>query len=153
MGQAVTRDGLCGVSQPTEVPGSARDSCLGLVLHLERPSTHLQQARELAVPKVDVLRAAALLTQRVDAVAQRQQRAVDVRALLHPLATVLGLWERPAEPGTCVPPRSHRARSHGDWPAHPAFLGILTYSLAQWGSTWENPACGAFPAILLTPHT
>lgn len=56
--------------------------------------SYLQQAGEFAVSEVHVLGpATALLTEGVDAVAQRQQGAVDVGALLHPLAAVLGLRE------------------------------------------------------------
>lgn len=54
--------------------------------------TYLQQARELAVAEVHVLSAAAaLLAECIDAVAQGQQGAVDVCALLHSLASVLSL--------------------------------------------------------------
>ena len=57
-----------------------------------RPSLfwYLQEPGELAVPIVDVL-IATLIAQRVDAVAQGQQRAVDVGSLLHALSPVLCL--------------------------------------------------------------
>lgn len=70
---------------------------------------YLQQARELAVPEVHVLGpAAAFLAERVDAVAERQQGAVDVGALLHPLTAVLGLGGRGRGPHyarTPLPPK------------------------------------------------
>ena len=53
-------------------------------------SWYLQEAGELAVAIVDVL-VGALVTQRIDAVAQGQQRAVDVGPLFHALPTVLRL--------------------------------------------------------------
>lgn len=53
---------------------------------------YLQQACEFAVSKIDKLGLAPpLLTQGVDAVAQSQQRAVDVGSFLHPLALVLSM--------------------------------------------------------------
>lgn len=63
-------------------------------------------APEFAVPGVHMLRlAAALLAECVDAVAQRQQGAVDGGALLHPLASVLGLSEKkPADGEVVLPP-------------------------------------------------
>lgn len=73
---------------------------LGLPPGREAPSDagpwlYLQQACELAVSEVHVLRpAAALLAECIDAVAQCQQGAVDVGTLLHPLAAVLGLGGR-----------------------------------------------------------
>lgn len=51
---------------------------------------YLQKPGELAVPIVDIL-VAAFVTQRVDAVAQGQQRAIDVGSLLHALPPVLCL--------------------------------------------------------------
>ena len=53
-------------------------------------SWYLQEAGELAVAIVDVL-VGALVTQCIDAVAQGQQRAVDVGPLFHALPTVLRL--------------------------------------------------------------
>lgn len=62
-------------------------------------------APEFAVPGVHMLRlAAALLAGCVDAGAQRQQGAVDVDALLHPLASVLGLSEKKPAGGEVVLP-------------------------------------------------
>ena len=53
-------------------------------------SWYLQEAGELAVTIVDVL-VGALVAQRIDAVPQGQQRAVDVGPLFHALPTVLCL--------------------------------------------------------------
>lgn len=69
----------------------------GLLLTTElRPSLlwYLQEPGEFAVPVVDVF-ITALVTQRVDAVAQGQQRAVDVGSFLHALPPVLrlGRWQ------------------------------------------------------------
>lgn len=51
---------------------------------------YLQEPGELAVPIVDVL-VATLVAQGVDAVAQGQQRAVNVSPLLHALPPILCL--------------------------------------------------------------
>ena len=72
--------------------------------------SYLQQTRQFAVPEVHVLcPAATLLAECVDAVAQRQQGAVDVGALLHPLALVLGLHEERPLVGRWSSPSSPRA--------------------------------------------
>ena len=69
---------------------------------------YLQEPSELAVAIVDVL-VVVLVAQRVDAVAQGQQGAVDVCPLLHALPAVLGLgtgrgWLSPPLPwGSWVP--------------------------------------------------
>lgn len=55
---------------------------------------YLQQAGQLAVSVVDIL-GAVFVTQRVDAVAQSQERAVDVGALFQSLTSVLGLTDTP----------------------------------------------------------
>lgn len=112
-------DGFYGVFLPSGVPGRAlRPRCeppptgrsWGTPSGVAACGPYLQQAREFAVPEVHVLRAAAaLLAERVDAVAQREQGAVDVRALLHPFALVLGLSrERPGcwEDSLSRPPTS-----------------------------------------------
>ena len=80
---------------------------------MPRPSCgwYLQEPGELAVAIVDVL-VATLVAQGVDAVAQCQQRAVDVGPLLHTLPTILCLggeqrahvW--PDEAGDWVSPQS-----------------------------------------------
>lgn len=115
-----------------------RTTCTHTHAHACTPSAYLEQAREFAVPEVHVLgAAAALLAERVDAGAQGQQGAVDVRALLHPLAAVLGLrgrgWAggrtvRPP-PGRGLRPRRHaparrvlRLCVHG---LHPAAPGLV----------------------------
>lgn len=69
------------LSGPSDLSGDTRKHRL-----------YLQQAREFAVSKIDKLGPAPLfLAQSVDAVAQSQQRAVDVGSFLHPLALVLSL--------------------------------------------------------------
>ena len=79
--------------------GSALKPCLIQVVipAIDTPSSlltlgvlqYLQQACEFAVSKIDKRGPAPpLLTQSVDAVAQSQQRAVDVGSFLHPLALV-----------------------------------------------------------------
>lgn len=69
------------LSGPSDLSGDTRKHGL-----------YLQQAREFAVSKIDKLGPAPLfLAQSVDAVAQSQQRAVDVGSFLHPLALVLSL--------------------------------------------------------------
>lgn len=62
-------------------------------------SCYLQEPGQLAVSVVDVL-VAALVAQRIDAVAQGQQRAVDVRPLFHALPSVLCLR---GKKGTLLP--------------------------------------------------
>lgn len=93
-----------------------RTTCTHTHAHACTPSAYLEQAREFAVPEVHVLgAAAALLAERVDAGAQGQQGAVDVRALLHPLAAVLGLRGRGRAGGRTVRPppgRGLRPRRH-----------------------------------------
>lgn len=54
------------------------------------PQRHLEQAGQLAVAVIGVF-GARLVAQSLDAVAQGQQRAVDVGSLLHPLPVVLRL--------------------------------------------------------------
>lgn len=57
------------------------------------PIPYLQQTGQLAVSVVDVL-GAVFVTQSVDAVAQRQEGAVNVGPLLQPLPSVLSLTEQ-----------------------------------------------------------
>lgn len=60
--------------------------------------------------------AAALLAECVDAVAQRQQGAVDGGALLHPLASVLGLSEKkPADGEVVLPPDLATSPPQAPW--------------------------------------
>lgn len=90
----------------SEIPVGIAELCLGVawqahsLLTVARPGVlwYLQEPGELAVPIVDVL-ITALVTQRIDAVAQGQQRAVDVGSFLHALPPVLCLerWQRIAQ--------------------------------------------------------